>query len=106
MATRIQGIRKSQVTSLFHFDIIALWFLIAIYRHFDMIAIWFLTPKTAFIVTLCNFSAFISHQLTLFNFLERDEFYKSWERKHLFSRENRNHFAQEVFHYFLNCCTP
>jgi len=74
MATRIQGIRKSQVTSLFHFDIIALWFLIAIYRHFDMIAIWFLTPKTAFIVTLCNFSAFISHQLTLFNFLREMSF--------------------------------
>merc|ERR1712062_642727 len=58
-----------------------------------------LTPKTAFIVTLCNFSAFNSHQSTLFNFL-RDEFYKSWERKHLFSRENRNDFAQKVFHYF------
>ena len=101
MATRIQGIRKSQVTSLFHFDIIALWFHIAIYRHFDMIAIWFLTPKTAFIVALCNFSAFISHQLTLFNFL-RDEFYKSWERKHLFSRENRNHLHKKCFHYFLN----
>ena len=105
MSTRIQGIRKSQVTSLFHFDIIAFWFHIAIYRHFDMIAIWFLTPKTAFIVALCNFSAFISHQLTLFNLLERDEFYKSCEGKHLFSRENRNHFAQKVFRYFLNCYT-
>merc|ERR1712004_654424 len=81
------------------FDIIALWFHVPIYRHFALIAIWFLTPKTAFIVALCNFSAFISHQLTLFNFL-RDEFYKSWERKHLFSRENRNDFAKKCFTIF------
>ena len=100
---------NSQEPSYF---LISLWHYCTLVSHRNLSSLWLdcnLTSQSKDCI-YCHpvqFPAFILHQLTLFNFLERDEFYKSWERKHLFSRENRNNFAQKVFSHNMvfNCCT-